>query len=491
MRVARQWIPVNANRTMFARAVQGSGAVHTRQSKQTGTRRSCKNLCFRGSLGGPAQRHFWFTSVAVVAALFMFAAPALAADCVQPKASATNGATFRDTPVADGTSLGTLAVDQTAPLVASIPRWYETRMPSGQTAFVSKQSTEIVECAEPNAAAAFGGQAFELHAIDVGTGLAVLVRAADFTLLYDAGSNDDLARGDGNRVIAYLQSLAPPVTRIDHLLLSHPHRDHVELMPDVLGALEVKNVWDSGAYNNICGYRQLLRAVVTEPGVSYRTAARDAGNAQVELPAKKCYSVDEPAAMITIPYKARIGDAPQPLGANASMQVLHADGSKRSSFNENSLVVRLDLGAHKVLLMGDAEAGGRKSPSEPPTGHSVEGKLLACCRADVKADVLVAGHHGSKTSSRAAFLDAVGASIFIVSSGPTKYATVTLPDAEVVAELESRGQVFRTDIEDAECIESEDKIGPDGDGKAGGCDNVLIKLPLNGAVSAEYRRGAD
>jgi competence protein ComEC len=421
----------------------------------------------------------------------LLGAPANAADCVRPKDSATHGAEFRATPVGDSPTLGTLARGQSAPFIASIPRWYETRTPVGEVAFVSKQATHIVDCPPSAAAASGSGGAFELHAIDVGTGLAVFVRGADFTLLYDAGSNDDLARGQDNRVLAYLKTLMPPVTRIDHLLLSHPHRDHVELMPDVLRELDVKNVWDSGAYNNICGYRHFLRAVVAESGVKYRTAIQDAGNALVELPAKTCYGVDEPVETISVPYKARIDDTAQLLGTNASMQVLHADGSHRPSFNENSLVVRLDLGPHKVLLMGDAEAGGRKDPSEAPAAHSIEGKLIDCCKADLQSHVLVAGHHGSKTSSRAAFLDAVGASIFIVSSGPTKYATVTLPDDEVVAQFETRGELFRTDAEDGDCVVSDDKIGPDGDGKAGGCDNILVKLDADGVIRAEYRRDAD
>jgi len=105
--------------------------------------------------------------------------------------------------------------------------------------------------------------------------------------------------------------------------------------------------------------------------------------------------------------------------------------------------VRLDLGSHRVLLMGDAEAGGRNLPSTKPKASSIEGELLACCAADMKADALVVGHHGSKTSSRTAFLDAVAAHFFIVSAGPTKYATVVLPDDEVISELEGRGQVFR------------------------------------------------
>ena len=83
--------------------------------------------------------------------------------------------------------------------------------------------------------------------VDVGTGLAVLVRGPDFTLVYDGGSNDDLARGAENRFGAYLNAVAPTVTTIDLMVLSHPHRDHVELLPDLFATYTVRDVWDSGA----------------------------------------------------------------------------------------------------------------------------------------------------------------------------------------------------------------------------------------------------
>jgi hypothetical protein len=52
-------------------------------------------------------------------------------------------------------------------------------------------------------------------------------------------------------------------------------------------------------------------------------------------------------------------------------------------------------------------------------------------RTRLASQVMIAGHHGSRTSSRRA-LDAVGASVFVVSSGPRKYGSVVLPDADII-----------------------------------------------------------
>jgi competence protein ComEC len=184
---------------------------------------------------------------------------------------------------------------------------------------------------------------------------------------------------------------------------------------------------------------------------------------------------------VTLALSSRITDAAIPLGQHATMTILHADGGTHPSFNENSVVVRLDLGATRVLLMGDAQAGNRANPSVAPTASSIEGVLLDCCVSDVAAHVMIVGHHGSKTSSRRAFLNAVSPSFFVVSSGPKKYTTVVLPDEEVISELSGRGTVFRTDTNDASCATSTSKIGPTADGEPGGCDAVRITIPLAGS----------
>src|SRR3546814_5406855 len=67
--------------------------------------------------------------------------------------------------------------------------------------------------------------------------------------------------------------------------------------------------------------------------------------------------------------------APVPLGDGARMSFLYRDPKNYADPNGNSVVVRLDLGAKRILLAGDAEGGERELPSEPPQPNSIEAKL--------------------------------------------------------------------------------------------------------------------
>lgn len=369
--------------------------------------------------------------------------------------------------------------------------YYHVRLPDGREGWVYYTFVRRVSDLEEQSGAPAAGT-YRIHSIDVGTGLAILVEGPDFTLLYDAGSNDDTAREERNRVVAYLRAVRPELRRIDHLVLSHPHKDHSELMPDVVEAYEVLHVWDSGSVNPICSYRALLEDVAAEAGATYHHATGRSGPHRASFAAKTCYGRPLPEAVVTIERAVPIAIGETfPIGEGAGLTVLHADGTLTSQYNEASVVVRLDLGRRRILLPGDAEAGGRRPPTDPPRPSSPEGALIACCAAALRADILVAGHHGSKTSSRTAFLDAIGASHFIVSAGPTKYASVTLPDREVVDQLERRGSVWRTDLDDEACKASRAKIGPDNDNKPGGCDNVRILIDPAGTLAADYFRPTD
>lgn len=358
---------------------------------------------------------------------------------------------------------------------------------------------------EPAPLAAAGGEApsgpppegtYVIHAIDVGTGLSVFVEGHDFTLLYDAGSNDDSARGKGkDRVLAYLTKVRPDMTVLDHLILSHPHKDHVEMMDDVLDSYAVRNVWDSGALNDTCGYRALLDAIIAEPGVLYHNSLGDGGSHDVKVKdAGTCHGKPRPAKTLSVPRSTQITNASVPLGAGASMTILLADGTvkmPRGNFNEASVVTRLMLGSRSVLLPGDGEAGGRKKPSTAPKPNSAEAKLIACCALHLRSDILVASHHGSMTSSRTAFLDAVGASQYVVSVGPKAYSGTVLPDDEVIDEYNKRGKLWTTALNDKTCPTNRAKIGPDNDGRPGGCDNIRIVIGPDGSITPGYFLAAD
>ena len=422
--------------------------------------------------------------------LALFAARIGFADVVVATDDVVVRVVVRSSATAQSPAVGSLRKGEQLELIGSVPSWHEVRLPNGAIGYVSKRWTRVIAADGPTTTGVSTAPTFTIDVVDVGTGLAVLVRGADFTLIYDAGSNDDDARGDRNRMLAFLRAFAPTLTVVDHMILSHPHQDHVELLPDLLAAYQVKHVWDSGRLHDICGYRAFLTAVRDEPGLQYHNALQAFGTRDYAFGQKRCYGVMLPPASIRLSPSSRIDEAPIPLGKGASMKILHADGAQHPSPNENSLVVRLDLGSTRVLLEGDAEAGGRALPTTLPKPASIEGSLVACCASELAADVLVAAHHGSKTSSRRAFLDAVGASLFVVSSGPTKYSTVTLPDHEIISELTQRGTLFRTDVNDAGCAIAGAKVGTPNDGQPGGCDNVHIELAAGMAPKATVLRTA-
>jgi competence protein ComEC len=433
----------------------------------------------------------------LICAFALVVASDVSADVVVPSPDVVTRVIVRLSASSQSAEIGSLRPGEQVELIGSVPNWHEVRLPNGSSGFVSKRWTRVVPTAAPppTPPPVVAAPSFTLDVVDVGTGLGILLRGPDFTLIYDGGSNDDRARGPSNRMAAFIRAVAPTLTTIDHLILSHPHRDHVELLPDVFGAYVVRHVWDSGRINDICGYRAFLTAVRDEPEVEYHNALQDFGSRNYAFGAKTngCYGNPAPAVTLTLTQTSRIDESPVPLGQHTSMTFLHADGGNHSSANENSLVVRLDLETTRVLLMGDAEAGGRAAPATPPSPSSIEGVLVTCCASALAADVLVVGHHGSRTSSRTAFLDAVGASVFVVSSGPFPYGNnqVVLPDADVIAELDARGEVFRTDTNDADCAMNPAKIGPDADGEPGGCDNIRVVIGGTPAVQVSVFQGND
>jgi competence protein ComEC len=200
---------------------------------------------------------------------------------------------------------------------------------------------------------------FELLAADVGQGNAVLVRTAHHALLYDAGPRYSLESDAGHRVLVpLLQALH---TRLDTLVLSHRDMDHVGGAPAVL-AMQPQ--------------ADLLGSIeASHPLQALRSARRCEAGQHWEWDGVR-FEVLHPQA---------------------------ADYDTAAKSNAMSCVLRISNGAQTALLVGDIE-------------QPQEARLVAQ-GVDLRSDLLLVPHHGSKTSSSAEFLDAVAPRAAIVQSG--------------------------------------------------------------------------
>ncbi len=199
---------------------------------------------------------------------------------------------------------------------------------------------------------------FELLATDVGQGSAVIVRSAHHALLYDAGPRFSRESDAGHRVLVpLLRALDLP---IDVLLLSHRDSDHSGGAPALLamqpGAILLSSTGDDQAPS---GARGVTRCVA---GQRWQWDGVD-------------FEILHPQAQ---------------------------DYASQSKANAMSCVLRVSNGAQTVLLTGDIE-------------EAQEARLIAA--QPLKLDVLLVPHHGSKSSSSAAFLDATQPRIALVQSG--------------------------------------------------------------------------
>ena len=237
-------------------------------------------------------------------------------------------------------------------------------------------------------AGAEGGapRAFTVTFLDVGQGDAALVRTPDgVTALIDAGPDHD-------RVAVRLAALG--VRRLDVVVVSHAHADHVEGMAAVLSRHRVSLLLDPGCPASSPSYDAFRRAAAAE-GVRVRTGR---GGDR--------YRIGSLRLDVLGPDVCELGEGP----------------------NDDSVILRVSSAGRSVLFPGDAEVPAQQD-------------LLA--DADpVRADVLKVPHHGGNTST-VAFFEAVGASVAVVSTGENPYGH---PVRSVLAALEAAGmRVVRTD----------------------------------------------
>ena len=102
------------------------------------------------------------------------------AEVVRPDDRVKNGVVIRSQPTTQSTALGLLRPEEQLPFRGTMPRWNVVELSNGDRAYVSKAWTKVVSETT--------GGSYTVHAVDVGTGLAIFVQGSDFTLVFDGGN---------------------------------------------------------------------------------------------------------------------------------------------------------------------------------------------------------------------------------------------------------------------------------------------------------------
>ncbi|HWR42773.1 DNA internalization-related competence protein ComEC/Rec2 [Sporomusa sp.] len=248
-----------------------------------------------------------------------------------------------------------------------------------------------------------------VHFIDVGQGDATLVVTPHGkAVLVDTGGSFGGSNFDiGERVVApYLKHYG--VTAVDYLILTHGHQDHAGGAAGVAGDIRIIKVMLAREE-----YSQAVQALLhIKPAVAI-----------IPVYTGQTFQLDD--VLFSVDHAVGDGEA----------------SSQAASGNEVSSVIRVSYGQHSFLLTGDLEAQG-------------EAAMLA--QGVLPCTVLKVGHHGSKTSSTAPFLQAISPRFAVISVGyGNRFGH---PHPETLKRLaEIKTLIYRTDRQGAIVFKSDGK----------------------------------
>ncbi len=246
-------------------------------------------------------------------------------------------------------------------------------------------ATSKTAAASPKAPA----KQLKVHFIDVGQGDAILVQTPNGkNMLIDGGKESA-----GKKVTAFLK--AKGVKTLDVVIATHPDADHIGGLNEVLRTFPVKQFIDSGKVHTTETYFDLLTLIDQK----------------------------------RIPFKVASTNSVITLDPAVTAKVLYAN-PKADDTNDASVVTKVTYGAVSFLFTGDA-------------GLKTETALLK--NPELKSTYLKAGHHGSNTSSSAAFVKAVHPAGAVLSYG--KDNTYGHPHASAVTLLKNAGaKIYSTAV---------------------------------------------
>lgn len=192
------------------------------------------------------------------------------------------------------------------------------------------------------------------------------------------------------------------VTKIDYVVLTHPHSDHYKGLYWVFNNFSVGRFYDTKMDNTTSKTDNLLRDQINTRGVS------------VTYPAAGDTLDWDPAVQVRV-----FNSCPEPVQSD--------DGN---NINNCSIAVKMSYQGSSALFTGDMEA-------------TVESVLIGKFGKELQSDVLKVAHHGSKTATSVPFLAAVKPAAAYISVGKNSY---DLPNQDVVDRLKASGiKVRRTD----------------------------------------------
>ncbi len=228
----------------------------------------------------------------------------------------------------------------------------------------------------------------EVHFLDVGQADSALLLCDGESLLIDGGNSED-----SSLLYSYLRNHG--VKRLDCIIATHPHEDHVG---GIIGAL----------------------SYVNEVGTVYSPVAED-GNYFFNRMASKLKDFGVSVTVPSVGDRFRLGEAEV---------VFLGPVELKDDVNQNSLVCKVNYGEVSFLFTGDAERPAEKKMLE--TGE------------DLSATVLKVGHHGSASSTCYEFLRAVNPSYAVISC--ERNNSYGHPDDGLLSRLKDEGaEILRTD----------------------------------------------
>ena len=233
-----------------------------------------------------------------------------------------------------------------------------------------------------------------IHFLDVGQGDSTLFSLpSGEIILVDAGDSSA-----GLKVTGYLKDLG--ISRIDHLIFTHLHDDHIGGIFMVMKEFDVINIYDNGFSNpDSYIYKDYFSLIDNSPSI---------------------YNILRTGTSLTF--------------GEVSIEVLNPRAQPTGNHNRDSIVMKVNYGNISVLMAGDMETVGERDLLKRSHGLS--------------SQILKVSHHGDRDSTSDEFLKRLQPEIAIISVGEgNKYAR---PHQEVLDRLNRTGaRVYRTDINGA------------------------------------------